>query len=327
MMGLVKAEPLQGNISRTAGSYDEVVCKHLDYCRSHAWAGYDPYDALNSPIFSAVPFLDAKLPRLIATQLLKRSPLNVRSLLRIPPTRNPKALGLFIMAVLKLERAGLADPGIAKELATFVGESRSSDHRHWSWGYSFPWQGRELYVPRWSPNLVCTTFVAEALLDLYDQTGDARYLTIAASAAQYIKELFWTDGEVASFSYPHASARSRVHNANFLAAALLYRVSSYTDDAALADAGLRAARYSIGKQNQDGSWFYGELESQRWIDNFHTGFNLTALADLRDYSESDEFDNAIAKGFRFYCENFFTKDGAPKYFHDRIYPIDVHSVA
>lgn len=327
MIGLIKSEAPQRATSRSALSYEEVACRHLDYCRSHDWAGYDPYDALNSPIFSAVPVLDSKLPRLIATQVLKRSPINVRSLLRIPATQNPKALGLFIMAVLKLERAGLTNLSLANELANEVEGLRSSDHRYWSWGYSFPWQGRELYVPRWAPNLVCTTFVAEALLNLYDETGDQRYLSMAESAAHYLKELFWADGEVASFSYPHPSARSRVHNANLLAAALLCRVSSYTQEAALAETGLRAARYSTGRQNQDGSWYYGELPTQRWIDNFHTGFNLVALANLRDYSGSAEFDASIARGFQFYCDNFFTENGAPKYFHDRIHPIDVHSVA
>src|SRR4051812_29283578 len=106
MIALLRAEAPQSMKPRdparyATGSYEEITLKHLDYCRSHAWAGHDPYDALNSPIFNALPLLDCKVARLVATQLLKRSPFNLRSLLRIPATQNPKALGLFLMAALK----------------------------------------------------------------------------------------------------------------------------------------------------------------------------------------------------------------------------------
>ena len=36
----------------------EATLKLLDYCRSNDWAGYDPYDALNSRLFEALPFLE-----------------------------------------------------------------------------------------------------------------------------------------------------------------------------------------------------------------------------------------------------------------------------
>ena len=29
-------------------------------------------------------------------------------------------------------------------------------------------------------------------------------------------------------------------------------------------------------------------------------------------------------GFKFYIENFFTKEGVPKYYHNKTYPIDIH---
>jgi len=57
-------------------------------------AGYDPYDALNSRIFRALPFVDFRLFRLGCIQVLKRLPINLRPFLLIPKTQNPKALGL-----------------------------------------------------------------------------------------------------------------------------------------------------------------------------------------------------------------------------------------
>src|ERR1700722_480224 len=60
--------------------------KLLAYCRANDWAGYDPYDALNSRLM-ALPILQSRVPRIVLTQALKRSPVNVRSLLQIPKTQ------------------------------------------------------------------------------------------------------------------------------------------------------------------------------------------------------------------------------------------------
>lgn len=85
--------------------------KLLVYCRANEWAGYDPYDALNSRLFAAVPILDRRIPRLVLTQALKRLPVNVRPLLAIPKTQNPKALALFLSAFIKLSRWGERSAG------------------------------------------------------------------------------------------------------------------------------------------------------------------------------------------------------------------------
>src|ERR1700693_3265032 len=84
-----------------------AASKLLTYCGANNWAGYDPYDALNSRLFTALPFLNYKLPRLVLTQVLKRSPVDVRRLFLIPKTQNPKALALFLSASLKLSNFGL----------------------------------------------------------------------------------------------------------------------------------------------------------------------------------------------------------------------------
>ena len=52
-----------------------ATLKLLAYCRANDWAGYDPFDALNSKVFTALPFLNSRLPRLVLTQVLKRSPI------------------------------------------------------------------------------------------------------------------------------------------------------------------------------------------------------------------------------------------------------------
>src|SRR5208283_5181809 len=206
---------------------------------------------------------------------------------------------------------------------------RSSNTPYWCWGYSFPWQTRSIVVPRGTPNLVCTTFVAGALLDLYEQRRAPEHLRMAVSAAEYVlNELYWSDGGVvAGFGYPLPSVRNQVHNANFLAAALLCRAYSYTNKNEFLIPALQVARYSANRQQADGSWQYGEAASQHWIDNFHTGFNLCALRAISGYLSTTEFDSVIRRGFEFYRHHFLGADGKAHYYHDRTYPIDTHSVA
>lgn len=306
----------------------------LAYCRSNEWAGYDPYDALNSRLLLAVPALNSRIPRLVLTQTLKRLPVNLRRLLAVPKTQNAKGLALFLSAFVRLAKSDMHNPQELEELTGIMikrlSALRSPVNGYSCWGYSFPWQTRSVIVPSGSPNLVCTTFVANALFDAYEYCANAQCLAMGLSAAEYVlNELYWTADGASGFSYPLPSVRNRnqVHNANFLGAALLCRAYSYTGDERFSVPALRVARYSAARQRVEGSWYYGEAASQRWIDNFHTGFNLCALRDLSRYMATTEFDSVILSGFGFYRQHFLHGDGSVGYFHDRTYPIDIHSVA
>lgn len=307
-----------------------AILKLLDSCQANDWAGYDPYDALNSKVLEALPFLNSRIPRIALTQGLKRSPFNIRKFLFIPKVQNAKAIALFLAAFIKLSNAEEVNVGhLIPTMVDRLIALRSTGVPYWCWGYSFPWQTRTIIVPAGAPNLVCTTFVASALLDAYEQDQDSTYLSMAVNAAEYIvNELYWSrDGSAAGFSYPQPSVQVVVHNANLLAAALLCRVYKHTGENKFIDPALRVTRYSAAKQHADGSWYYGETPSQQWIDNFHTGYNLCTLRSIGVYAGTDEFDSCVQKGFDFYRNHFFRDDAAVRYFHNRTYPIDIHAVA
>jgi hypothetical protein len=323
----------------------EITLKLLDYCKRNNWAGYDPYDALNSKLFKYLPFLDVRLFRLVMTQGLKRMPVNIRPLLLIPKTENPKAIALFLMSLLKLDKLGvleekslisimiqklidLRSPHYSTNSKNSIGP-KNSGQPYCCWGYSFPWQTRTMLVPRGAPNLVCTAFVANALLDAYEAGGPAQCLSMALSASEcLLNELYWKDDDGTScFAYPTALSRARVHNANFLGAALLCRAYRLSGDKRFLGPALEAARYSCARQKKYGSWTYGEDASQQWVDNFHTGYNLCALKAISEYAETAEFETQLRLGFEFYRSRFFEEGGVAKYFHDRTYPIDIHCVA
>ena len=307
----------------------ETAVKLWQYCQKNNFEGYDPYDALNSRLLKIMPWAKSRLFRLIFTQGIKRLPINLRPLLMIPKTQNPKALAIFLKAALKLTESGVID---ASEQISYlikrIAELRSAGLPYYCWGYSFPWQTRTFLVPRSAPNLVCTVFVADALLDAYGATKNPECLEMAKSAADYIlNELYWSDNDSSGFSYPWPSNRIHIYNADFLGAALLTRISLLKDDKHLLEPVLKVSRYAASKQNDDGSWYYGESTEGKWIDNFHTGYNLLALKEISRYAETDEFKESINKGFSFYLANFFEKDGAPRYYHNKTYPIDIHCVA
>ena len=310
-----------------------VALRLLEYCRKRDWAGYDPYDALNSRLFHAFSFLDFGLARLALTQIVKRCPINLRPLLLVPKTQNPKGIALFLSALVKLGKSGLVktDSEI-RAMADLLLALRSPGQRRFCWGYSFDWQTRDHLVPKGFPNIICTTFAANALLDAYELTANPGWLEAAVEAADFVFENLFVQqldgkGRIISFFRYTALDTAKIHNANLLGAALLSRVSHAYCQKRFSGPSLDAARYSVSKQQEDGSWAYGEGPHQAWVDNFHSGFNLVALKRLSTYLESSEFEEAMCHGLKFYTTHFFCDNGAPRYFDNATYPIDIHSIA
>jgi hypothetical protein len=69
--------------------------KLFDYCEAENFAGYDPFDGLNSRIFQASPLKYFALPRLAFLQMVKRSAKNLRPALKIEKGVNSKGIALF----------------------------------------------------------------------------------------------------------------------------------------------------------------------------------------------------------------------------------------
>ncbi len=135
-----------------------------------------------------------------------------------------------------------------------------------------------------------------------------------------------TQGEDFCFSYSPTDT-DVIHNANMLGASLLIRLLKYTGDSACEEAALSSLAFSMSRQRDDGSWPYGEAKTQTWVDSFHTGFNVQALKAILDEGFATEFCEGLERGTRYYVENFFLADGTPKYFDDRVYPLDIHASA
>jgi hypothetical protein len=163
---------------------------------------------------------------------------------------------------------------------------------------------------------------------LHKHTGNEKALDMAVTIKDFfLKDLNRTkDGDSFCFSYTPID-KTAVHNANLLGASLLIRLFHLTGEKILETTALESLAYSMKHQHSDGSWFYAESSIQRWIDSYHTGFNLQAIRTFLDLGEALDLTKAYNKGVEFYAKNFFLSDGTPKYYHDRTYPIDIHSPA
>jgi rhamnogalacturonyl hydrolase YesR len=98
----------------------------------------------------------------------------------------------------------------------------------------------------------------------------------------------------------------------------------YNGDKTLLDLARRSVVACCSEQRSDGSWTYGVKAVTGWIDSFHTGYNLDGLIAYEEISGDTAFHQNIERGFDYYVKNFFMADGAPKYYHNRQYPIDIH---
>ena len=307
---------------------NQALSELLDFCRQNDWTGYDPYDGLNSRVFQRSPVRHSKFVRFAFIQFLKRSPVNLRGLLAVTPEPNPKAFALFVSALVKLTPLGLADAAEVRSLAERLLELRSRKARHFCWGYNFDWQTRGILVPKWEPNIICTTFAANALLDAFTLCGDPAFLEAASSAGRFLLEGLNSSGtpEESCFSYTPLD-HAQIHNANLLGAALLARLFPLTDNQQFKERCLACTQFSLKRMRPDGSWPYGEESSQQWVDSFHTGYNLLALREIQRAFSPPDVEAAIRRGFRYYREHFLETSGIVKYYHDRRYPIDTHAVA
>jgi hypothetical protein len=302
------------------------------WCEQEEYKGYDPYDGLNSQLFRSIPLLrDNRLARLFWIQFFKRSPVNLRPLAGVRKDYNPKALGLFLSGYCHLFRKENENSDLEK-IRFFAGKLLELKSPGWSgscWGYNFDWQARAFFQPRNTPTVVATTFIGSSLLDAYDLTGDTGYLVNARSACDFIlKDLNRTYDAGGNFAFSYSPLdRSVVYNASLLGSRLLSRVYSHTQENELIDVARKSVRFCCDNQNDDGSWSYGKQHFHKWIDNFHTGYNLECLADYARYSGDQSYEGNMEKGFEFYLGNFFTQEGIPKYYHNSTNPVDIHSAA
>lgn len=312
------------------------------YCEKEGYKGWDPYDGLNSKVFQALPFFkNSALCRLAVIQGFKRCPVNLRRIAMVPKEHNAKGVGLFLQGYCNLLHAVRKTPALATEIGSeeellakirevadlLLSLQSKGDYHGACWGYNFDWQARRLFLfPKYTPTVVATNFCATALMEAYEATGEKRYLDMALTSAEFVKEDLHRyqceDGFL--FSYSKLPGNDTVYNASLLGSRLLSYCYKYTGNEEYRELAEASVKACCKGQREDGAWVYGLLPVQSWVDSFHTGYNLDGLIAYEEQTGDTKYHVYIEKGFEYYIKNFFEADGTPKYYDNQMYPIDIH---
>lgn len=323
-------------------SVTDSLLKLKQYCEMEHFKGWDPYDGLNSKVFQALPyFKNSAFWRLCVIQGFKRCPFNLRRIALIKKDYNAKGIGLFLQGYCNLVKAVRQSPELAKEFGTeqeliekvnevaeiLISLRSKGDYHGACWGYNFGWQAKFLfYFPAYTPTIVATNFCATALMDAYEVTGEKKFLDVALTSAEFVRQDLHRTAHEGGFlfSYSKMPNNKEVLNASLLGSRLLSYAYKYTGNEEYKELAKKSVSACCILQEKDGSWIYGLSKGQSWIDSFHTGYNLDGIIAYQELTGDTSFNGNIEKGFKYYIENFFEADGTPKYFNDKMYPIDIH---
>ncbi len=308
------------------------------YCEAENFAGYDPFDGLNSRIFQASPLKYSRLARLAFLQMVKRSAKNLRPTLKIEKGVNAKGIALFALAELsrfratyKSQHAENAKSLLEKllRLKISIQNPKSKIQNRTAFGYNFDWQSRAFFAPEGTPTIVPTAFAAQAFLEGFALFGDEIYLETAKEICAFITEDLNRIGESREevcFSYTPIDTNV-IFNASLLAGEVLAKTGAILREENYLNLAEKTANFVIKRQNENGAWLYGAKSKHAWIDNFHTAYVLLSLFRLQKLIPDFECDETISKGLNYWLENFFLSNGTPKYYDKETFPVDIHSAS
>jgi hypothetical protein len=294
---------------------------------ARGWVGSDPYEGLNATRI-VTPLHRSSLGRRAVTQLVKRSPVDLRPILGIRPEPDAAAIAHIVSSYAR--NGFLPDDEAAAKLAAAVAlldRLRFIAFGKPCWGYHFDVQTRVFFYARGTPNAIASSFAGTALLDAHDATGDAQLLRQAEGVGDFLLRGVpqTADDGGAYFGYLPGD-RTPIHNANMLAGALLARLARILTREDFAAAAREATGYTVAHQRPEGWWPYAERRGLEWVDGFHTGYVLESLQTCAE-AGIEEAVPALDRGLAFYSRALFLADGTPRYTTTSTYPVDAQCVA
>lgn len=299
------------------------------WVEDHDYKGYDPADGLTSflrPLTFGNIFLDR-----ILQQFIWRFPINIRPFVGVKPLDSCIGRGYMASGYLTMfkstNESGYKDKAIG--CLNWLIDHKSPGFSEYCWGKMFDFASRGGRQGKYEPITVWTSLIGLAFLDAYEIIGDSKYLNVADSVCRWIVERprNHTDSGFCINYTAYGKGNCTIHNQSMLAAAMLARTARFNGNREYREVAKEAITYSCSRQLPDGSWLYGEDPKYRWIDSFHTGYNLDALKCYIENSGDKTFVKNLEKGFNFFKNNFFQYSGRPKYYHNRVYPIDSQCAA
>lgn len=317
------------NRDRDVESVERALRELEKHVRGAEYAGYDPYDALTG----FIPFSKwGKWPPVLAIQMGKRLPINIRPLLGISRARNPKALGLFLYGYA-VPPASDENRRRCRHLFDQLMGLRSRGASGSAWGYPFPWAGPAKYLAAGSPTAVATGFVAQGIEAYYRRYGDERAREALADICEFLnRDLHHLRrGDDYAISYSTV-APDFCYNASLLAAQAYAMAYAHCGEGEYAEKAADALRTVLSRQESDGRWDYSEdwhTGRRRTQTDFHQGFLIDSILSIADNlgERCPDVSSALSKGFEFYRTHQFASDGRALWRYPKSYPTDIHHQA
>ena len=301
-----------------------------EYIERENYQGYDPYDALNSSFTWLTRF---KWPSVILIQVLKRLPINIRPLLGIRKSVNPKALGLMLSAhCFDYERT--RDELHKQRMDTLfdmILAQRSKGWKNYCWGYDFKWASPVKTLEEYSPTIVVSGFISRGIRAYCDLTQKPEALEVLKSIGRFADEDLpkLVEGEGTCISYSTVK-KDLCHNASLLAGEVFAALYALTKDESYKEKAYSIALFSANAQNEDGSWAYSKdiaTGKVRVQTDFHQGYVIDSLKRISKDIGVHDFDSQISKGLDFYFTHQFSEQGKAYWRLPEQWPSDIHHQA
>jgi len=308
---------------------ESSIRKVEDWVEEHDYKGYDPFDGLTSflkPLTSGNLLLERLL-----MQLIRQSPVNIRPLLGVKPLDSTIGRGYMAWGYIAMfKRTGEKKyEDKAKACLRWLMGNKAPDSADYSWGKHFDYASRGGRYYRLEPITIWTSIIGEVFLDAYETYHDKKFLDIAVSICNWILKLPRNQLKAGiCLNYTAAGLSDcRIHNQSMIAASVLAHTAKHTGSEEYLAVARQTIQFHCASQLANGGWYYGEAENQHWIDNFHTGYNLNGLKCYIENSAVTTFTENLDRGYRYFKQVFIEKNGRPKYYHNRAYPIDIQCAA
>jgi len=304
--------------------------KLMNYVETKNFSGYDPYDILHSKINFSI---FGKWGPIIATQIHKRNPINIRKLIGIQKTHNPKGMGLFLHAYSLMYRINQL-PSIKEKMDFFfdwLSNNFSKGYSGYCWGLDFPYSPRRYFLPSYTPSIVVTAFVSLGIFEYYLVTKNPKAKEILRSSCDFLlNDLHITESKDNSICFSYTPIKKDIIlNATMLGSRLLAINYYITQEKKLKEFAKKSMDFIINHQHSDGRWNYGIYENRKekkQID-FHQGFILNSIFDYLQYAKdnNEKYRNALIKGCNYYYHNQFFENGQSIWRVPKKWPVDIHS--
>ncbi len=309
-------------LQKLVGSYNSLH----GYLIANEFKGYEFDDLLASKLVKFLTAGNLTLQRM-AIQLGRRSIINFRKILGVAKLESAKAYGFFVKGYLYYYLATKQKEylELAIKHLDWLENNYCTDYMGMSWGNAFNFASRGGVIPKGLPTIVWTSHISESFGLAYSITKAQSYRIVVLEIANFINDNLdrFEDDTGICFGYIPGGL-SLIHNSNLLGAVALLRAWSYSNNTRFLELAKKAISWSFSRINSDGSWYYGEGEKYKWIDNFHTAYNLDCLIAAQDIAGSSIVpQHIIDSTYQYWISNFFLRAGRPKYYHNRNYPIDI----